>query len=300
MNHAQESFLLPRDYEAPKFRVPVASCDSHTHVIPMGNMGMTHSSTYAPEPATIQSHTEMLGSLSLSRSVVVQPSIFGTNNTALLSAIAFAPKRLRGVAVVDSGVTDEELHSLHESGIRGVRFNILMGGGGGLESMDKLAPRLASMGWHAEVLIDGQQLPDVLEVFESLPCKLVIDHLGHLTTAFPINSKPVQALVRLVEERHTWVKISGTFRLAGNQSDLVLRERAIALAKLAPQRMIWGSDWPYLAYTSKPDAGALLNQIGEWFEYDDALLTQLLSANPAELYDFPVLEAEIPKNHTTG
>src|SRR5262249_27567275 len=127
--------------------MPRGACDSHTHVIPESNWKLAPGANYTPSPAPAPVHLAMLDALGLERGIVVQPSIFGTDNAAVVDAIAQAPQRLRGVAVVDPAITDNALQALHAQGIRGVRFNVMLGGGGGLKAMTELAPRLASLGW---------------------------------------------------------------------------------------------------------------------------------------------------------
>jgi predicted TIM-barrel fold metal-dependent hydrolase len=221
----------------------------------------------------------------------VQPSIFGTDNSAVVDAIARAPERLRGVAVVDPSIEDDALHVLHAQGIRGVRFNVMLGGGGGLAAMGQLAPRLAALGWHAEILVDGHMLPDLLPALKALPCRLVIDHMASLRTDVGLDAMPTRALRALVADRDTWVKLSGAYRLADEPGDRRLAERGRALFKDAPDRMVWGSDWPHVACASMPDAGQLLNVLAGWFDADPTTLHRLLVANPARLFDFPAARA---------
>ncbi len=287
MLNATKSLSPPSEYERPRFAVPRGACDSHTHVIPEGGWKLVPEANYTPAPAPAQVHLAMLDSLGLDRGVVVQPSIFGTNNTAVVEAIAQAPMRLRGVAVIDPSITDDTLQSLHAKGIRGARFNVMLGGGGGLHAMNELASRLAALDWHAEILVDGQLLPDLLPALQALPCRLVIDHMASLRADVALDAPPALALRALVADRDTWVKLSGTYRLAEQASDSRLAARGRMLVKEAPDRMVWGSDWPHVACAVMPDAGELLNVLAEWFDADQATLQRILVNNPARLFDFP-------------
>jgi predicted TIM-barrel fold metal-dependent hydrolase len=290
MLNAAQSLPPPRRYEVPAFAVPRGACDTHTHVIPMGGWTLVPGATYMPAAAPADAQLAMLDVLTLDRGVIVQPSVFGTDNTAVIDAIARAPTRLRGVAVVEASVTDDALQALHTQGIRGLRFNIMLGGSS-LAAMKALAPRMAELGWHAEVLADGLRLPQLASALMALPCRLVIDHMASLRNDVGIDAEPMKVLRKLVAERETWVKLSGTYRLAGNPSDPCLAERGRVLTRDAPERMVWGSDWPHVACRPMPDAGRLLNVLAEWFDADPATLQKILVDNPAELFDFPAIPA---------
>jgi predicted TIM-barrel fold metal-dependent hydrolase len=287
MLNAQHSLAPPSRHEAPRFTVPRGACDAHTHVIPESGWTLVAGASYTPAPAPAATHLQMLDALGLDRGVVVQPSIFGTDNSAVAEAIARAPQRLRGVAVLDASIADAELQALHAQGIRGVRFNLMLGGGGGLKAMSELAPRLASLGWHAETLVDGHLLPELRPALRALPCRLVIDHMASLRADVAPDALPMRALRALVAERETWVKLSGTYRLADAARDTRLAERGRTLVKDAPERMVWGSDWPHVACAFMPDAGALLNLLAQWFDADETTLHRILVDNPARLFDFP-------------
>jgi len=189
--------------------------------------------------------------------------------------------------VVAPSIDDHELQRLHAHGIRGVRFNVMLGGGGGLAAMTELAPRLASLGWHAEILLDGLLLPDLHDALRALPCRLVIDHMASLRAEVPPDSQAMRALLSLVVERDTWVKLSATYRLANTAADGRLAERGRLLMKEAPERMVWGSDWPHVACSVMPDAGQLLNLLADWFDADLPTMQRILVDNPARLFDFP-------------
>ncbi|MBF5006903.1 amidohydrolase family protein [Diaphorobacter caeni] len=289
MLNSAASLPPPTEYQKPRFVMPRGACDSHTHVIPDSGWTLVPEATYTPAPAPAPVHLSMLDSLGLERGVAVQPSIFGTDNTAVIEAIARAPQRLRGVAVVDPSIADSELQKLHAQGIRGARFNVMLGGGGGFKAMTELAPRLAALNWHAEILVDGHLLPELQTALQALPCRLVIDHMASLRADVGLDSAPVRALRTLVTARDTWVKLSGTYRLADQVSDSRLAERGRMLVKEAPDRMVWGSDWPHVACAVMPDAGELLNVLAGWFDADQAVLQRILADNPARLFDFPAV-----------
>jgi 2-pyrone-4,6-dicarboxylate lactonase len=287
MINANHSLPPPVAYQKPCFAMPRGACDSHTHVIPHAGWTLVADANYTPAPAPASAHLAMLDILGIERAVVVQPSIFGTDNWAVVDAIAQAPQRLRGVAVVAPSISDAALLALHAKGIRGVRFNIMLGGGGGLKAMTELASRLASLSMHAEILVDGQLLPDLWPQLKALPCRLVIDHMASLRADVGLDALPMQVLRKLLAEHDTWVKLSGAYRLADVAADPRLAARGRVLLKEAPERMVWGSDWPHVACSFMPDAGELLNLLADWFQADAATLQSILVDNPARLFDFP-------------
>ena len=292
MLDAAQSLSPPTAYQAPRFAVPRGACDAHTHIIPESGWKLVPGANYVPAPAPSVRHLAMLDALGLERGVVVQPSIFGTDNTAVVDAIALAPQRLRGVAVVDPSISDAALQTLHDQGIRGVRFNVMLGGGGGLKAMTELASRLDTLGWHAEILLDGHLLPELLPALKALPCRLVIDHMASLRADVGLDAAPVRALRALIAGHDTWVKLSGTYRLADQAANERLAERGRMLAQEAPDRIVWGSDWPHVACSFMPDAGELLNVLAGWFDADPAPLQQILVDNPARLFDFPAISQD--------
>ena len=292
MLNATQSLPPPATYERPRFAMPTGACDSHAHVIPAAGWSLVPGATYTPAPAPAETHLQMLDALGLDRGVVVQPSIFGTDNRALIDAIARQPERMRGVAVIDPAISDDDLQLLHHQGVRGARFNVMLGGGGGLKAMTELGSRLSALGWHAEILVDGHLLPQLAPALRALPCRVVIDHMASLRADVGIDSEAVRALRALVAERDTWVKLSGAYRLADKASDSRLAERARTLVKDAPDRMVWGSDWPHVACSFMPDAGQLLNLLADWFDADAGTLQRLLVDNPARLFDFPAASGD--------
>ncbi|MGE0675100.1 MAG: amidohydrolase family protein [Methylibium sp.] len=275
----------PASYQQPDFELPALACCTHSHVIPDGGYTLVANASYLPAAAPEPRYMEMLDALSLARGVLVQVSIFGTDNSAMLATLARHPQRLRGVAVVGPDIGDEELLSMHRLGVRGLRFNLMLGGGVGLEAMARLAPRLARMGWHAELLVDGTLLPELAPALESVPCALVLDHMGCLPAEMELDHLAVRALRRFVQGDDRWVNVSGAYRLAKDIDDPRLAARVRALASDAPERIIWGTDWPHVACADMPDAGGLLNLVARWLP-DPVLQRKVLADNPGRLYQF--------------
>jgi len=295
-------------YTAPAFDVPEGACDSHAHVIAPDGSGLIAQRRYTPAPAPGDEYFRLLDSLRISRGVLVQPSVYGTDNRYLLATLRRNPQRLRGVAVLDAAAgsarardqtqadrhaTDETLADMHAAGVRGVRINALFGGGAPLSDIDALAHRIAPLGWHLQLYLDGATLLALRTRLATLPCDVVFDHMGHVDPGEGIDGPAFQALLTLVRDHGRWVKLSAANRLVGsgaaNFADL--QPLARALADAAPDRVLWGSDWPHVGLTAWPDTGELFNLVPGWLP-DPAARRRLLVDNPARLYGFDVAASD--------
>ena len=229
----------------------------------------------------------MRSALGLQRSVVVQASAYGLDNRGVEEALRRDPHNVRGVVVAKADVSDTQMDDWHRLGVRGMRFIMSgqLGGTVGIDDLIALAPRLAARGWHGEILPREDEWDDVLPVLSRLPCSLVIDHLGgvHADVDDP---GPLAALDYLLGEGRTWLKLIG-YRLSKDPLDPRLVARAQRFYRRAPQRMVWGSDWPHVGMSEPHDAGALLNAFASWFDHDEAVLSEVLAANPQSLFQFP-------------
>ncbi|MDO9216891.1 MAG: amidohydrolase family protein, partial [Lacisediminimonas sp.] len=196
------------------------------------------------------------------------------------------PQRLRGVAVVAPDVSDAELADLHAAGVRGLRLNILFGGGVSLDAMEHLAQRIGKSGWHLQLLLDARMLPGLMPRLTRLPCPVVIDHMGHMPVADGLDAPGFNSLRTLLREHDCWVKLSGAYRISDDFPDFGdVVPLAHSLIAAAPDRCVWGSDWPHVALKQMPDTGRLLNALPAWSP-DPAQLQRILVDNPARLYGF--------------
>jgi 2-pyrone-4,6-dicarboxylate lactonase len=282
-----ERYLPPFDeVDAPSFDIPADACDCHAHVISESGYPFTPSRSYTPYPAPEVKYLQMLERTGMSRGVLVQVSVYGTDNRYMLSVVRKHPQRLRAVAVVAPDISDRELEQMHADGVRGVRLNVLFGGGVGFDVMETLAHRIAPLGWHMQFLLDATNLEDLMPRMQKLPCPAVIDHMGHMSTRLGVGHRGFQALLHLVREHDFWVKLSGAYRISDDFDRFAdTLPFARALVEAAPERMLWGSDWPHVTVTRMPNTGRLRNLFAEWVD-DPALRQQILVSNPARLYDF--------------
>jgi len=279
------------DPRPPGFAVPQGACDCHAHVFgPRERYPYTPERDYTPPEANLAAYRHMLKTLGTQRGVIVQPSVYGTDNTCTLEAVETLGEDCRAVVVVAPTVSEAELEAMHARGARGVRVNLLFRGGGTtVEDLARLAERIQPLRWHLQLLVDVSLFPDLQEMLAPLPVDLVFDHMGHLPAAAGPAHPGFKAMLALLRERRAWVKLSGAYRLS-EQDHLPfadVRPLHEAILRVAPDRAVWGSDWPHPAVKKPmPNDGALLDLLGEWVD-DETLRRRILVDNPARLYDFP-------------
>lgn len=276
--------------EPPAFLIPVGACDTHAHVVrAVSNDRFVPDRSYTPNPAPENQYLGMLNRNGMTRGVIVQISVYGTDNSYMCEVLERHPNTLRGVAVVEADVSDAELKRLHQSGVRGARLNVLFGGGIGFDSMERLAAKIAPLGWHMEFLMDIRRLPELWPRMRTLPCPVVIDHMGHMPVASGVSDPALDALCEALSQHNWWCKLSGPYRIS-NQLDNYqdVTPWAQSLIAAAPDKIVWGSDWPHVALPTMVDTGRMLNQLAVWAP-DEAQRNKILVDNPARLYDFSAL-----------
>jgi len=277
----------------PRIAVPPLACDCHAHVFGAeSRYPMIPAALYGPaDAAGAADFRRMLDALGVERAVLVQPSAYGTDNRAMLDALATDPGRLRGIAVVPFDVDARTLDRLHASGVRGVRCNIvdLKSGAGRLprDELMALAQRVQPLGWHIELLLHANEFPNLDRDFADFPVAVSFGHLGYAPAASGTHSAGFRALLRLARDGKAWVKLTGPYRLTPQELPYPdVDAFARALLEAAPERLLWGSDWPHVMVKSAmPNDGELLELLARWIP-DEALRRRVLVDNPAALYDF--------------
>jgi len=270
-----------------RFIVPKGAVDTHAHVIGAPpQWPWIANRAYTPEEATAEAYLAMLDAVGMTYGVLVQVSVHGTDNSLMESVLRAHPQRLRGVAVTTPGLPDAEYRRLKEAGVTGLRMNLLQGGGLGLDGLQDTAALCREQGWHLQLLLDARQLPDLAPSLAKLPVPLVLDHMANFPAAEGPQHPGFQALVGLVGEG-AWVKLSGAFRLSQLAPDFAdVVPLAQALLKAAPDRCLWGSDWPHVTHWgTMPKVGDLLDLLADWAP-DEATRHRVLVENPARLYGF--------------
>ncbi|MCT9824878.1 amidohydrolase family protein [Pseudomonas veronii] len=272
--------------ELPTLKVPAGSVDSHIHlyddrVQPVAGASLT------PPTASLADYRLLQRRLGLERMVIVTPSTYGFDNSLMLEGLAQSNGNARGVAVIQTTITDEELNRLDQAGVRGIRFNLSFGGTK-IEELERLASRVNELGWHVQLVSPGNQLPGLESKLLKLPCRLVIDHLGQLSQPGGVTSDDFAALSRLLATGHVWTKLSAPYNTSKSGAPEYgdFGQVASALVKLRADRLMWGSDWPHPTMKSeKPDDAQILDLLAIWApgEGDRRLI---LRDNAVELYGF--------------
>ena len=273
----------------PFWRAPPGATDCHCHVFgPYDCYPLSPGRSYTPPEASVAQYLEMLGTIGLSRTVIVQPSVYGTDNAVTLDAVdAIGPHRARAVVVVDEGFGAAELAAMAARGARGARFNAVSGNGAPLEQLERLVERIAPLGWHVQLYTHASVLPELEPVLRRLPVPVVVDHMGSVKAAAGGVEHPgFRSLLRLLENG-AWVKLCG-YRSSAGPPYADVAAMARALLQAAPERCVWGTDWPHPSLhdpAEVPDDGALLDALGAWVP-DEAARRAVLVDNPARLYGF--------------
>jgi predicted TIM-barrel fold metal-dependent hydrolase len=273
---------------APRRRAPAGACDCHFHIFgPQAQYPLSAARSYTPEEASLADYRTVATTLGLTRFVVVQPSIYGTDNRCTLDAVAaFGLRNARAVAVIDDSFDLAALNRLNASGVRGVRFNAVSGGGTPLDQLPTLARRIAPLGWHLQIYVKGEALAGLAPSLGGLPVPVVLDHMGHVETAKGVADPAFQAVLRLLGERKIWIKLCGYRSSSAGYPFHDVKEQAAALIAAAPERCLWGTDWPHPSFAgTMPDDGELLDLLGDWAP-DEAVRRRILVDNPAALYGF--------------
>jgi 2-pyrone-4,6-dicarboxylate lactonase len=277
----------------PSFTLPAGACDCHAHVFgPATRYPYFHKRIYTPPDALPAAYWGMLGALGVERAVLVQPSVYGTDNRAMLDAMAGEKHRMRGVAVVEESITDGELEHMHEIGVRGIRFNIVDvkpedKGKLPLDVVRKMAERVQPLGWHLQFLMHVDEFPGLDKTFADFPVDIVIDHFGYMAASKGISHPGFQALLNLLRAGRCWVKFTGAYRISSEDmpyKDVV--PYAHALVAAAPRRIVWGTDWPHPKHEKRmPNDGEMCDRLLDWIP-DEKQRRLVLVDNPARLYAF--------------
>ncbi len=277
---------------APHFAVPPGATDCHAHVFAAARYGYQAERSYTPPDSTIGQLRTMHKTLGIQRLVVVAASVHGTNNNPVLDAIATDPKNLRGIATVGADISDKELARLKDGGIRGIRVNLVDKGGnpfGSLDGLSGIAERIRDLGFHIELLVHVESFPDLRALAKKICVPLSVGHIGYTKVASGgLNHPGYQEFLALLRDGYFWVKLTGPSRLSARESFPYPDVTAMAQAAIqaAPDRVVWGSDWPHvMQYKPMPNDGDLLDALAEWAP--DAVQRQrILVDNPARLYGF--------------
>jgi D-galactarolactone isomerase len=284
---AQQAVPYSAGTEAPKLKAPAGATDCHMHIYD-SRFPIAPTATLRPPDAHVDDYRLLQQRIGTERNVIVTPSTYGTDNRCTLDAMRTIGSSARGVAVVDTSVTDAALKEMAAAGIRGIRFNLVQAGATTAEMIEPLSKRVNELGWHVQLHMLGDKIVEIGDVLRRLPSAIVFDHLGRIPQPQGIDHPAFRVVADLVEKGRAWVKLSGAYidSKSGPPAYADTTKLAQAYAKLAPERLVWGSDWPHPTEKTKPDDAVLFDLLAEWVPSEAARL-RVLRDNPATLYDFP-------------
>ena len=272
--------------EPPKLKAPANACDCHMHIYD-ARFPIAPSATLKPADALPSDYKLLQKRIGTTRNVIVTPSTYGTDNSATLDGMAKLAPNVRGVAVVDASVTDAELKRLHGLGMRGTRFNLVQAGATTVEMLEPLSKRVHDLGWHIQINAKPELIVEIEALLLRLPSPLVFDHLAHVPRDAGVEHPAFKTMRKLIDQGRTWVKLSGAYQdtKVGAPTYADATPIAQAYAKAAPERMVWGSDWPHPTEKEKPDDAVLFDLLAQWVP-DEATRNRILVQNPEALYGF--------------
>ncbi|MEI7806036.1 MAG: amidohydrolase family protein [Hyphomicrobiales bacterium] len=271
----------------PNYKMPPGSTDAHCHVFgPASRFPYAPNRRYTPDDAPKEALAALHKHLGIERTVIVQASCHGTDNRAMLDAIAANPARFRGVALVDDKFTDADYAKLQDGGVRGVRFNFVkhLGGAPDMGVFNRVLDRVKGMGWHVVLHLDAPDIASLSDMIRKLPLPVVIDHMGRVPAAGGVEQPAFRALLELVKMESCWIKVCGSERISMPPYTPAI-PIAAALMKASPDRTLWGTDYPHPNATHDADEADLVDLVPK-FAPDAAAQKRVLVDNPARLYGF--------------
>ncbi|MEM5433312.1 conserved hypothetical protein [Cupriavidus taiwanensis] len=290
---------------APAFKLPLGSCDCHVHLFDGARFPFTPKRSYTPGVARVEDLIAFEQRLGIDRIVLVQPSVYGVDNAALLDALGQLSGRARGVAVIDLEKTpNTTLQSMHQRGVRGIRLNLEVSGQRNhefaLTQLKRAEQLVGSLGWAVQVYADVDVIAELAADIANLKVPVVLDHVAGVKAHKKEEQKAAFAsVVELVKKGNAYVKLSAPYRVSRNAPNFDdASEFGQALIAARSDRLVWASDWPHTGSSGtrngnleqvepfrKEDAGRALSQLASWAN-TPALLQRILVDNPAKLYGF--------------
>ena len=284
--------------KTPHPKAPPGSCDCHHHIFGAPNkVALNPGRQYTPAEATLAQFRARSKVLGIENSVVVQPSTYGINNDFICAQVEALGENGRGIAVTDMTTSDADLQKLNKAGYMGTRFNVAASGGTPLSELAPVAERIAPMGWNIQFFLQvSKSMVELQDQISRLPVPVVIDHMGAPDLSVGGPEQPgFQALINLLKEGNTYVKLCGAYRLDFTGKPWPAADPfARALIEAAPEQCVWGSDWPH-PYCIEPDGktlapmpndGDLFDRLWDWTDHDEDLWKKILVDNPSKLYGF--------------
>jgi D-galactarolactone isomerase len=291
------SSVFPREKEVPnssgtdvpKARVPMNACDTHIHIYD-DRFPAADPKRPLPARARTEDYRLLQQRIGTTRAVVVTPTPYRTDNSVTLDAVArLGPDHSRGIAVVHPEVTDAELQKMAMGGIHGIRFTVFDPATAvtTVDMIEPLSQRINELGWHVQIHMRADQIVEAGDLLQRLPSSVVFDHMGRLPQPGGVDHPAFKIICRMIAKGRTWVKLSGAYidTKVGAPTYADTAISAKAYIKEAPERLIWGSDWPHPTEKEKPNDALLVDLLAAWVP-NEATFHRILVENPVVLYGF--------------
>jgi predicted TIM-barrel fold metal-dependent hydrolase len=292
-NEIRDCIAPDRNPRKPNITLPKGSIDTHVHVF-YDKYPLSPDRGYNPPQSTLEDLKHLHAQLGIDRVVFTPPSVYGTDNSAILDGMnalnAETPDRARGVCAIELDATEDDLAALHAQGIRGVRLNTDNKGGMPMsfDELPDLEAKIRPFNWHIEWLFPGKDIVSLMPYFEKMTTPMSIGHFAYQPATAGIEAEGFQALLKLVRDGNTWVKISGANRVSA--TDLPpyddCQPMARALIEANPDRIMWGTDWPHPnKYEVNPNDADPVEAFGQWVP-DEAMRKKIMVDNSEKFYEF--------------
>jgi predicted TIM-barrel fold metal-dependent hydrolase len=275
--------------EAAKLKAPANACDCHHHIYDVARFPPPEAG--AEPNARVAEYRLLQRRIGTTRDVVVTPRPYATDNRVTLDAISQFGANARGVAVIHPTITNTELDTLARGGIRGIRFSLsanpTTAAATSIDMIEPLSKRVQALGWHVQINMDADQIAGAEDLWSRLPSQIVFDHMGHIPQPIGMKHPAFTIIRRLIDKGRTWVKLSVTYDNTkdGPPTYADVTRVAQAYVQAAPERMVWGSNWPHPNEPTKPDDALLFDLLARWAP-SAATRRRILVENPEVLYGF--------------
>jgi 2-pyrone-4,6-dicarboxylate lactonase len=274
----------------PTFLMPSGAWDIHVHVFgPPERYSHVEKPHYTLPDGTLAQYRRLMPQVGIDRFVLVQPSYYGTDNSCLLDTLIDAGDLARGVVMIEPDISDAELDRFQRYGIRAVRLDLFKRAREPMPAIEsyitEAAARVGPLGWHLQFYAPGYVVRDLIPFFRTLQIDFVIDHMGYMLEEDGLRSEDFSALLDLLGCGHCYLKLSGAYRIAKHRGYEFVEPVAKAIVERAPERAVWGSDWPHISYSDR-DTGELVSLLERWAP-SESTRRKILVDNPKRLFGVP-------------
>jgi 2-pyrone-4,6-dicarboxylate lactonase len=271
----------------PTFAVPAGAWDVHVHIFgPEQRYPHVAEPHYTLPDGNLEQYRRVMPAIGVQRFAIVQPSFYGTDNSCLLDTLDEIGAVARGVVMIDTDIADSELQRFHDKGVRAVRLDLFKRAQLPLAQVQsyilEIEARVKPLGWHLQFYAPGYIVRDLIGFFRTLRIDFVIDHMGYMLEEDGLKSQDFAALLNLLDTGHCYLKLSGAYRIARNRGYEFVEPVAKAIVARAPERAVWGSDWPHISYSER-DTGELVSLLERWAPTAD-VRKKILVDNPTRLF----------------